>query len=152
MKHFLLILILTGCSGGDFNAGMAITHDSGTTVLDSMRGGDAATAGDISLRVALTDGALQSWDSGVVSTIADSGPARHVHPIESGRGGTSSASDSGPTSTGGVVTSLDAQGGGSQVAIDAGSTVGTGGATTCGELNHICPCCRGYTCQLGRCL
>jgi hypothetical protein len=146
MKHLLLILILTACSGGEFNAGMAITHDSGTTVLDSMRGGDAATTERLPSRVALTDGAQQYGDSGTRTASADSGSGYVGR--ESGSGITRNPNDSGTVSKGGSSALSDASYDAARLDGAAGST----GLPLCGGLNHSCPCCRGYTCQLGRCL
>jgi len=141
-----LILVLTSCSGGDFNAGMAITHDSGTPVLDSMRGGDSATAERVPPRVALTDDAQQ---------YGDSGRSEKTAPYPDGAGGsvTGDSIDSGesPTRSDATVSPRDADGG-SDVASSDAQSIGAGGSVSCGGLNHSCPCCRGYTCQLGRCL
>ena len=146
MKYLVLLLVLTACSGGDFNVGMAITHDSGTPVLDSMRGGDAATAGDISPRVALTDGAEQYGDSGR-SSLATS------HPDGAGGSVTGDPIDSGesPTWSDATLQPRDADGGSGVASSDAQPS-GTGGAPACGMIQQRCPCCHGLTCQIGYCL
>lgn len=121
----LVILFLVGCSGGEFSAGIHNRLDSGDTILDSR---SSSNASDV------THDSLQPRDSGVAPASADSG-ARHVGR-ESGSGGRGDSDDSGTDSSRPFVP-----------LSDAGYDV-----TGCGlQLAH-CPCCHGYTCQLGTCI
>jgi len=146
MRLLYITAVLTACSGGDFNAGLASRLDSGTPILDSVHGSDAATAERVSSRVEIDGDTLQPRDSGVALASGDSSAKSYMAVRQdSGNGGRGNASDSGLHSTGGAVPQWDAH-----VASDAGSIVSAGG--TCGKLDQRCPCCHGLTCQLGLCL